>query len=158
MREYVNRAIISGLTAPGDLLSCALNTYGYAAAVRFNVMANTVALPAAQMVEIRLVLYSGATLGSGGTATAATPLDYGDVAAGSTCHQADTTPTSGTAKIIFSGGFYLYQGIDYILDAEVPYNSIGTPTAIALQMLSTPSGTIGLDCGLYFVERGYPGA
>jgi len=157
-RQFVAVMGAQSVAALQDLLTVFLDNAGYAEVTRINVMSVDSSLATAQMIEVECALLTSAAVGSGGSAVTPDQLDPGDSAPGCSARRNDTTPASGTEQIVWSGGCYLYQGLDYVFTSPIPVNSIGSTTAFVLRLVNNPVGTITLTAAVYFEERGLVGS
>lgn len=128
---------------------------------RFVINATNTTIPTSQMLAIRVrILPATVTDGSGGTSvTAPAKTDLGDSSAGFTGFTNNTTKatTSGTATILFEGGFHIFNGMDETLDMDGKGGSQTTiPTAevVVIELLSTVSGTVNLSGTCWVEESG----
>ena len=157
-RQYVVVMPAVSITVLQDLLTLSLANNGYAEVTRINVMSVDSTLATAQMIEVECSLVTGATLGSGGSSQTPYKLDPGDAGAGVACRKNDTTGATGTEIVVWSGGCYLYQGLDYVFQDTIPLNSVGSRTAFVLRLVNNPVGAVTLVAAVYFQERGLTGS
>ena len=155
MRQYVNTFEAVTASAPQDLCTQYLSSYGFFQVKRIWVMNADTTPVMAQNIALRCRVLNAVTVGSGGTINAPTTMDIGDSAAASSSHQNDTTKaTSGSPTIVWEGSCWLYQGCDVIFDSPIPIIYAGDAIAFVFELLSTPTGSPTLSGGIQFEEAG----
>lgn len=113
-------------------------------------------LPAAQMLKVRArYLPATVTAGTSGS-TSQTPAktDPGDPTCSVSTAGLNNTgkaTTSGTAFVLHQGGFYIYNGYDYVFLNPDP---IGPSTAFVWELLGAPVASTKFSGGVEFSEEG----
>lgn len=150
----------TGLAAAADLLLLPGPSAGKLCKVRrfWIGTAGDATLAAGQPISLRMrYLPATVTPGSGGTGSL-TPVkvDQGDSTCSiTTARRSDTTiaTTNGTAVLLWQGAVHIYQGIDWVFP-ELSQPRFANATAITLEQLAAPTGTVTISGGIEFSEEG----
>ena len=133
------------MSGAGNVVEIFMPEFKFGRITRFVLKINNNTLPTAQMLQFQGKLYTGSSLGTGGTSSGVIQkMDQGDADPAATAAYGTTSSPAGSlVGIVYSDACYLYQGID----TPAPGDGITllSEQLFALQLVQSPAGGVNIN-------------